>query len=155
MINSLSEYNWSWSINSNFSLSTVSIDFAKSLLAGYQTCTDSELNGYQAYDELNSRYFSKMSEEVLNSPLEYDFDYDDYINNDRNYVGIERKETDITIGDKINALKSMYETGSLPSNAIKINFNDNSIFTLLGICFVASAIIVIVLVSKRRKTLTK
>ena len=126
-IYSLYQYNWTWSYK-EFTVDEVSLDLAKVILGGYLTCSPSNLNGFGAFDELNNRYFSKISEEVKNCSLELDFSYQEYLENNKDYNGLEKVSTTETIGNKIAMMASLYGNAN-QSKIVNLNV-DNYYLTL-------------------------
>lgn len=156
-IYSLSEYDWSWTYNTDFTLSTINADFAKILLEGYNTCSNSTLNGFGAYSVLQERYFSKMSSGVKQETLNPDYDYDEYVSNDYSYEGLTKKETTLTIDDKINQLAQMYAGEKLQSTHLYLanNTNENMII-ILAVSFIgASSLLIVGFIVYKRKRMSK
>ena len=57
----IKENGWNFYLDSNTGDSAVGPAFATTILQAYDTCSSSLLNGYNAYDSLNSNFFSKLT----------------------------------------------------------------------------------------------
>ncbi len=154
-IYSLKEYGWTWSYE-DINFSSIPSNFAKILMEGYETCLENKLNGYLAYNALENKFFSKMSSTVKSSTLNAEYDYSEYVHNGNSYVGLEKKTTNMTIGDKINQMGIMYEhtTNSSLTNLVIDSYELSQILVLV-IAGISISVFGIAIHLKKKKVLSK
>ena len=78
------------------------------ILAKYNTCSDSNTYGYNAYPQLKKNFFDKCADNVLTSTTTLaDYDYDEYIQANKDYDQINKDHTS-TVADKVAGLEYWY-----------------------------------------------
>lgn len=133
-------------------VSKTSSEFCGKVLESYYTCSDSDVNGYNAFDTMNKTFFvdergftkyeGSLSEVVI----------DDYDYKDGNYnYDLDQKTINIDCQTKYNTLKAMHAAANGSATGY-LDVTDNSMsititFSVVGI----SAIIGFVILHKKRK----
>ena len=77
--------------------------FAAKVLETYTTCLSSTLNGYGAYSNLNTNFYSKLSGTELtnfNTASISDYSYGDYVSGNKSYSGLSKTAISTTGAEK-------------------------------------------------------
>lgn len=108
-------------------------EVAKKAIDVLLSCSNSLLNGYGAYTNLNTNFLSKLSstdESSLRAALLNDYSYADYVNAGNKYTSEMAKATSYTYGQKIDEITSY--SGSSSTHTIGLfDFSSNSNITFI------------------------
>lgn len=138
----------------------IPVTFTKYVLEGYLTCSDSEINGYGAFPEMNRTFFKDADDEwkivgVSDEVAELgDIIIDDYADKDLAYTG--GRVNTVTGWDKYTRMEMMYQAsinGSSTFTQLELFTNKQSVTMVLVISLVGLTSLFGLHFLKKRKTI--
>lgn len=138
----------------------IPVTFTKYVLEGYLTCSDSEINGYGAFPEMNRTFFKDADDEwkivgVSDEVAELgDIIIDDYADKDLAYTG--GRVNTVTGWDKYTRMEMMYQAsinGSSTFTQLELFTNKQSVTMVLVISLIGLTSLFGLHFLKKRKTI--